>query len=93
MPLQNALKKQLIAAVNEIDLEEILEPYIKFGSRTIFNMITHLFDMYAKISPSDMMENQNAMNRLWDPSLPIKVLFKKIQDATVHGSRWCCVHH
>ena len=85
--LQNALKKQLIAAVDNIYLEAIAEPYIKFGNRTIFDMLTHLFDTYAEITPSEMMENQTMMNKAWDPSLPIEVLFKQIQDASAFADR------
>ena len=45
-------------------------------------MLTHFFDTYADITPSKIMENQDMMNTAWDPSLPIEVLFKQIQDAT-----------
>ena len=62
--LQNALKKQLIVAVDDIYLEAIAEPYIKFKKSTIFEMLTHLFDTCAEITPSKMMENQTMMTHL-----------------------------
>ena len=55
--LQNALKKQLVIAVEDIYLKAIAKPYIKFGNCTISNMLTHFFDTYAEITPSEMMQN------------------------------------
>ena len=84
--LQNSLKKQLIAAVDEIYLAAISEPYIKYGNRTLLEMLTHLYTTYAKISPADLKENERKMNSPWDPNQPFEVLVRQIQDATDFAS-------
>ena len=84
--LQNSLKKQLIAAVDEIYLAAISEPYIKYGNRTLLEMLTHLYTTYAKISPVDLKENEQKMNSPWDPNQPFEVLVRQIQDATDFAS-------
>ena len=86
--LQNVLKKQLIAAVDEIYLAAISAPYIKYGNLTVYEMLAHLYRTYAKISPADLKENEKKMNSPWDPNLPFEVLVRQVQDAVdfaAHG--------
>lgn len=44
-------------------------------------MISHLYLHYAKISPSDLTNNNNAMEKVYDPNLPIENIFEQINDA------------
>ena len=86
--LQNALKKQLIAAVEDIYLEAISAPYVGFGNLTILQMLDHLYDIYAKILPDDLVKNTENMSAPWDPSQPFEYLIRQIQngiDFAAHG--------
>ena len=66
--LQNALKKQLIPAVEDIYLEAISAPYVGFGNLTIRQMINHLYGVYANILPNDLIRNTEQMSAQWDPN-------------------------
>ena len=55
--LQNALKKQILASVDDIYLSAIEQPYIGHANRTVLDLLTHLYDTYAKISPLDLIRN------------------------------------
>ena len=72
----NALKKQLVAAVEDIFLCSLKQPYVAYGNRTVLELLTHLYDTYARISPTDLEKNDARMKHDWDPNLPIKYLFK-----------------
>ena len=72
--LQTALKKQLIAAIEPIYLKALKEPYAEFGNRTVYAMLQHLYNTYAKISLADLKTNADAMSKPYDPNKPFKAL-------------------
>ena len=49
--VSNALKKQLLAAVDDIFLCSLKQPYIGYGNVTVLDLLTHLYSTYAQISP------------------------------------------
>ena len=81
----NALKKQLLAAVDDIYLCSLKMPYIGYGNVTVLQLLTHLYVTYAKISPGDLEENEKRMKTAYDPNLPIEYLFKQIEDAVAYA--------
>jgi len=81
----NALKKQLLAAVNDIYLCTLKMPYIGYGNVTVLQLLTHLYSTYAKISPGDLEANDKRMKAAYDPNLPIEFLFKQIEDAVAYA--------
>ena len=81
----NALKKQLLAAVEDIYICSLKQPYVAYGNVTVLQLLTHLYTTYARISPSDLAKNNLLMIRDYDPNLPIEFLFKQIEDATAYA--------
>ena len=81
----NALKKQLLAAVDDIYLCTLKMPYIGYGNVTVLELLTHLYSTYAKISPGDLEANEKRMKAAYDPNLPIEFLFKQIEDAVAYA--------
>ena len=79
--VQNALKKQIVAAVEQIFLQAIREPYVGFANRTAYDMLRHLYDNYADISADDLEANDKKLREPWDPNTPFVTLIKQIQDA------------
>ena len=79
--LQNALKKQLIAAVEPLFFQTIRQPYVGFANRTIRDMLRHLYATYADITADDLDENDKKMREPWDPNGPFEGLIKQIKDA------------
>ena len=84
--LSNALKKQLIASVDDIYLAAIEQPYIGHANRTVLELFEHLYDTYAKISPSDLIRNNERMTQAWDPNQPFEFLVRQIQDAVDYAA-------
>ena len=79
--LQNALKKQLIAAVDPLFLRTIRQPYVGFANCTIRDMLRHLYETHADISADDLDENDRKMREPWDPNGPFEGLIKQIKDS------------
>lgn len=79
--LQNALKRMLIAAIDPIYLKAINQPYVGLGNRTILELLDHLYLTYAKITPTDLKENDARMNAPYDPNQPFEFLIEQIQNA------------
>lgn len=81
----NALKKQLLAAVDDIFICSLKQPYIGYGNVTVLQLLTHLFSTYAQISPGDLALNETRMKADYDPNLPIEKLFVQIEDAVAYA--------
>ena len=75
-----ALKKQLIEAVDELYLEEKRNRYTGYLAVSTKDLITHLLRRYGKISPGDLNRCNQRMAEPMDPSLPIDVFFKRIDE-------------
>ena len=84
--LQNALKRMLIAAVDSIYLQAISQPYVGLGNRTVWDLLSHLYGTYAKITPTDLKENDTRMNAPYDPNQPFEFLIEQIQDAANYAA-------
>ena len=81
----NALKKQLLAAVEDIFICSLKQPYIGYGNVTVLDLLTHLFMTYAQISPGDLALNEARMKKEYDPNLPIERIFQQIEDAVAYA--------
>ena len=79
--VDKALKQQLIEAVDDLYLKALRNKYVGFSNQTFLTMIAHLYLHYAKISPTDLSLNDQAMKKPYDPNLPIENLFEQINDA------------
>ena len=79
--LQNALKKMLIAAVEPIYLKAISQAHVGLGNRTLWQLLDHLYKTYAKITDTDLKNNDRKMNEPYDPNMPFEFLIEQIQNA------------
>ena len=81
-----ALKSQLIGAVDEMYIRTLRDKYILYAKKTTLQILTHLYDNYARISQLELKENDHRMNEEWDPNQPIEVLYDQIEDAVEFAS-------
>jgi hypothetical protein len=54
---------------------------VGYANCTSLQLPTHLFTYYATIAPTELTQNYERLNTLYDPNQPIETLFQKIQDA------------
>ena len=83
--VSNALKKQLLAAVDKISIFSLKQPYIGYGNVTVLQLFTHLYLIYTQISPGDLAFNEEQMTCDYDPNLPIKHVFLQIEEAVAYA--------
>lgn len=78
--VDTALKRQLIEAVDEIYLDEQRNRYTGYLTVSTQDLITHLLRRYGKITPGDLNRNNQRMAEPMDPSVPIDLFFKRIDE-------------
>ena len=62
------LKSQLINVVDEIYTRSMRDKYTGHARVTILQILTHIYDNYARISHSNIKENDFQMNEAWEPN-------------------------
>ena len=48
-------------------------------------IFTHLYSTYAQISLGDLATNEEKMTRDYDPNLPIKIVFRQVEDVVAYA--------
>ena len=71
----------LIAAVEPIYLKAISQPYVGLGNRTLWELLDHLYKTYAKITATNLKNNDKKMNAPYNPNMPFEFLIEQIQNA------------
>ena len=66
--------------MHDIYLEAISTPYVGFGNKRVIEMLNHLYDVYAKILPNDLVLDNEKVNSPWDPNQPFEFLICQIQN-------------
>jgi hypothetical protein len=78
--VQQALKKQIIGALDPMYLEILNYNMVGYASTSARDMLDHIFETYGNITAVDLKINFEHMRRAWDPGQPVETLFKQIQD-------------
>ena len=79
--VQQALKKQLIQAIDPIYLKAQEDRVIGFANRTTLDLLTYLFATYAQITATDLLDNLTVkLVQPWDPSTPFETVIAQIED-------------
>ena len=60
--VKNALKQQLVAAINAIWLQAICNPIINSITMPILEVIQYLFQIYGRITPDTLHEKEVAIS-------------------------------
>eukprot|EP00957_Ditylum_brightwellii_P140435 10699875-Ditylum_brightwellii.AAC.1 len=76
-----ALKNQLLTLVNDNYITAIKEQHIGYTNRSVGDILGHLYNIYGAISSTMLQKSAKHMRTPYDPSAPIKHLFKRIDDA------------
>ena len=69
-----ALCKMLIGAVDEIFIQSLRHRYVGYGTTTTRTILDHLYATYAKISSSDLQDNNARLRAPYDANLSIEAL-------------------
>ena len=78
--VMQALKNQLIAAVDDAYLQGVKDPDTKYHNLTVLQMLEHLYENYDKINEDQKAKNIERMKEPYDITTPIELFFQCIQE-------------
>jgi hypothetical protein len=79
--VDKAIKKLIIESFDDAYLNALSDEIVGYTNCTSLQLLTHLLTYYAMIAPTELTQNYERLNTLYDPNQPIETLFQKIQDA------------
>jgi hypothetical protein len=79
--VDQAIKKLIIKSFDDAYLNALSDDIVGYADCTSLQLLTHLLTYYAMIAPTELTQNYERLNTLYDPNQPIETLFQKIQDA------------
>jgi hypothetical protein len=79
--VDQAIKKLIIEVFDDAYLNALSDEIVGYANCTSLQLLTHLLIYYAMIAPTELTQNYERLNALYDPNQPIETLFQKIQDA------------
>ena len=75
-----ALKQLLVGAVDEMFIRSLQAKYLGYLNVSTRQILDHLYAQYARISSSDLQDNDVAFKKPYDPNMPIETLFDQIEN-------------
>ena len=78
--VREALKKQLINALDDEYLEDLKDPDTGYANVTPLQMIEHLYDEYGELTPQDISNNKTDLKADFDPNTTMVSYFYKIRE-------------
>ena len=75
-----ALKKLVLAAIDDVYLNEKKHRYTGYLNISTLDLLTHLMQRYGKITPLAIKQNKTLMEEPLDTSQPIDVYFRRVDD-------------
>ena len=79
--VENALKQQIVAAVEPQYLQAMRDPVTGKLKGTIAEMIKHLLDVYGQVTPQTLFEQeQKVQQMIYDPQHPIDGVYTAIDE-------------
>eukprot|EP00957_Ditylum_brightwellii_P128412 9793695-Ditylum_brightwellii.AAC.1 len=79
--INTALKKQLLAAVDDIYLAAIKQEHIGYTNRSCGNMLTHLFNTYGQITSTMLSTSAKKMCTPYNSVAPIEEMLHQLDEA------------
>jgi hypothetical protein len=77
--VEQALKMQLLTAVDPIYIEILRDPILAFARVTCLKLLEHLTETYGAITFDQLEENMNNLDRLWDPAEPMETVWTTVR--------------
>ena len=83
--MDDALKTQLLDAVEDPYVSELRNRYTGYMGVTSHDLLDHLMDRYSNITAANIKANEARINETFDHSRPINVFFQRIDDAVQYA--------
>jgi hypothetical protein len=77
--VEGLLKRQVLAAVDSIYLDELNDETVGFATATCRDLLQHLRLNYGTITPDQLEDNLRNLERQWQPPSPLEALFQQLK--------------
>jgi hypothetical protein len=82
----NALRKQILVAVEETYLSPLKDDHTGYGGVTLQDMLEHLFTAYGIIQEHDLVLNEARLMESWDGSSPFETVINCINQCIAYAA-------
>ena len=65
----------VVPTIDPIYTSSIITGAALYQRRTVLNVLTYLYNTYGRITTIDLMRNKQGMGKVYNPPLPIMILF------------------
>jgi hypothetical protein len=79
--VDQAFNKLIIDAFEDQFLNTLSDEVAGYANCTSLDLLTHLLTYYVMIAPTDLTQNYERLNTLYDTNHPAESLYQQIQDA------------
>jgi hypothetical protein len=79
--VDQAIKKLIIESFDDAYLNALSNEIVGYANCTSLQLLTRLLTYYAMIAPTELTQNYERLDTLYDPNLPIESIVQQIQDA------------
>ena len=83
---KKALRKMLIAAVDEMFTRYLHHCYVGYNTTTTRTILDHLYEKYTNISSAYLQDNDAKLRAPCDANLPIKALIDQVEGAVEYAA-------
>ena len=80
--LHNALKKQIVCAIDNIYLCSSCDRYVEFTNVDVDTMLQFLFNSYDCNNPTDLLNNTNCIKLHWEANTPLNSWLTKLKNVS-----------
>jgi len=75
--VENAIKDQILKAVESTYFSEIEDPLLMHGNDTVMDLLDHLDAIYGTATDDELVENKHKLEAPWNPDGPIETLWTR----------------
>jgi hypothetical protein len=79
--VQNVLKTQLLAAVEDIYVRTLRNTHTGYAQVTVMQLLDHLYTTYGRMTPMALQDNDIRFRQAYNPAEPFELLIQQIEDA------------
>jgi hypothetical protein len=83
--LGKALKQQLLTVVEDIYVRSLKHRTTGYANVSVWQMLAHLFATYGRVTPHDLLLNDQRMRTPYSIDQPLEVLISQIEDAVAYA--------
>ena len=78
--VENALKNQLVNAIDDIYIKDIWDRVTGFVTRSVRDILQYLYQTYGSVTPAQLTANNERFRAPYDGSTDLEAYFKGIDD-------------